>query len=124
MFLMIWNLSGNLPRIGLTLSATGLYFFSVGFFAVFMTAAYMGAILTLPDTTDMSIKTGTEGSQDGTLDIWVVNKSASLEAEMEQLGICLSVVGMRELWGSEFVASEGEEDDLDTDLAGSDWKVK
>ena len=67
MFLTIQNLSGNSPRIGLTLSVMGLYFFFVGFFAVLATAAYVDAILTLPVITDVSIEKGTECSQDATL---------------------------------------------------------
>ena len=39
--LMMRNLSGNSPIIGLTLSATGLYFFVLGFLpGLFATAVY------------------------------------------------------------------------------------
>ena len=43
MFLIILNLSGNSPMIGFTFSATGLYFFFVGFLAALVITGIVGS---------------------------------------------------------------------------------
>lgn len=60
MFLMIRNLSGSSPITGLTLSATGLYFFPLIFFAVFVTAVSEETEETLPKYEEGPNEGGTE----------------------------------------------------------------
>ena len=69
-FLMMRYLSGNSPITGLTLSATGLYFFFCTFFTLTGTAVDAGTKVALPVLVGGVSEVCAEFAKDVTLDIW------------------------------------------------------
>ena len=80
MFRMIRNLSGSSPIIGLTLSATGLYFFFAIFFFAFGAAEAVESWVMLPVDGGKTSTDETGGALEVTLDSCVVTKGSSWEA--------------------------------------------
>lgn len=73
MLRMIRNLSGSSPTTGLTLSATGLYFFFVFFFSVGVIVMYDGSDETLPVLEGWLTVEGVVDPRNATLDLAVIS---------------------------------------------------